>query len=62
MKNSTPVFVIDDDDAVRALRLLFKSYGLDAVMHASADEFLAGYDILATRLPGARRAHARESG
>ena len=61
MKNGTPtVFVIDDDDAVRSsLRLLFKSYGLDAVMHASADEFLAGYDIsrpgclvLDVRMPG----------
>ena len=61
MKNGTPtVFVIDDDDAVRSsLRLLFKSYGLDAVMHASADEFLAGYDIsrpgclvLDIRMPG----------
>src|SRR5690606_10876723 len=61
MKNGTPtVFVVDDDDAVRSsLRLLFKSYGLDAVMHASADEFLAGYDIsrpgclvLDVRMPG----------
>lgn len=61
MKNGTPtVFVVDDDDAVRSsLRLLFKSYGLDAVMHASADEFLASYDIsrpgclvLDVRMPG----------
>lgn len=61
MKIGTPtVFVIDDDDAVRSsLRLLFKSYGLDAVMHASADDFLAGYDIarpgclvLDVRMPG----------
>lgn len=46
MKNGTPtVFIVDDDDAVRSsLRLLFKSYGLDAVLHSSADEFLAGYD------------------
>lgn len=54
------VFVIDDDDAVRSsLRLLFKSYGLDAVLAASADEFLAGYDVgrpgcvvLDVRMPG----------
>ncbi|GMU68050.1 MAG: DNA-binding response regulator [Steroidobacteraceae bacterium] len=61
MKNGTPtVFVVDDDDAVRSsLRLLFKSYGLDAVLAASADEFLAGYDVehpgcvvLDVRMPG----------
>ncbi len=61
MKNGNPtVFVIDDDDAVRSsLRLLFKSYGLEAVLHASADEFLATYDIsrpgcvvLDVRMPG----------
>lgn len=61
MKNGTPtVFVIDDDDAVRSsLRLLFKSYGLEAAMHASADEFLASYDlarpgclVLDVRMPG----------
>ncbi|MBV6422645.1 MAG: Transcriptional regulatory protein FixJ [Steroidobacteraceae bacterium] len=61
MKNGTPtVFVIDDDDAVRSsLRLLFKSYGLEAVLHASADEFLASYDltrpgcvVLDVRMPG----------
>ena len=61
MKNGTPtVFVIDDDDAVRSsLRLLFKSWGLDAVLAASADEFLAGYDVerpgcivLDVRMPG----------
>lgn len=61
MKNGTPtVFVVDDDDAVRSsLRLLFKSWGLDAVLAASADEFLAGYDVehpgcvvLDVRMPG----------
>lgn len=61
MKNETPtVFVIDDDDAVRgSLRLLLKSYGLDAQLCASAEEFLANHDpdrpgciVLDVRMPG----------
>jgi FixJ family two-component response regulator len=61
MKNETPtVFVIDDDDAVRSsLRLLLKSYGLDAQLCASAEEFLANHDpdrpgciLLDVRMPG----------
>ncbi len=44
------VFVVDDDEAVRAsLRLLLKSVGLPATAYSSAQEFLAGYD---PRLPG----------
>jgi len=61
MKNETPtVFVIDDDDAVRSsLRLLLKSYGLEAQLCASAEEFLASHDpdrpgcmVLDVRMPG----------
>lgn len=54
------VFVVDDDEAVRnSLRLLLKSLGMQAVMHGSAEEFLAGYDpeqpgciVLDVRMPG----------
>jgi FixJ family two-component response regulator len=54
------VFIVDDDDAVRAaLRLLMRSAGLQARGFASADEFLAGYDarqpgclVLDVRMPG----------
>jgi len=61
MKNETPtVFVIDDDEAVRSsLRLLLKSYGLEAQPCASAEEFLASHDadrpgcmVLDVRMPG----------
>jgi FixJ family two-component response regulator len=54
------VFVVDDDDAVRsALRLLIRSVSLPVKAFASADEFLAGYDVqqpgclvLDVRMPG----------
>lgn len=54
------VFVIDDDEAVRAsLRLLLKSVGLPATAYCSAQEFLSGYDprhpgcvVLDVRMPG----------
>jgi len=54
------VFVIDDDEAVRAsLRLLLKSVGLPATAYCSAPEFLSGYDarhpgcvVLDVRMPG----------
>lgn len=54
------VFVVDDDEAVRnSLRLLLKSLGMAAVAHASAEDFLAGYDdeqpgciVLDVRMPG----------
>jgi FixJ family two-component response regulator len=54
------VFVVDDDEAVRnSLRLLLKSLGMPAVVHGSAEEFLAGYDdeqpgciVLDVRMPG----------
>ena len=54
------VFVVDDDEAVRAsLRLLLKSVGLPAVAHSSAQEFLASYEprhpgcvVLDVRMPG----------
>ena len=54
------VFVIDDDDAVRAsLKSLFKSVGLYVELFASADEFLkterpdaASCLVLDVRLPG----------
>ena len=56
----SPVFVVDDDDAVRAsLRLLLKSVGLPVETYASAQEFLGGYDpdragalVLDIRMPG----------
>jgi FixJ family two-component response regulator len=54
------VHIVDDDEAVRnALRLLIRSVGLQAQAHASAQEFLAGYDtrhpgclVLDVRMPG----------
>lgn len=54
------VFVVDDDEAVRAsLRLLLKSLGIRAITNSSAAEFLAEYDpehpgciILDVRMPG----------
>ena len=54
------VFVIDDDDAVRAsLKNLFKSVGLYVELFGSADEFLksqrpdaASCLVLDVRLPG----------
>ncbi|MGH8865236.1 MAG: response regulator transcription factor [Burkholderiales bacterium] len=57
---TSTVFVVDDDEAVRAsLRLLLKSLGMPAVTYGSAAEFLAQYDpeqpgciILDVRMPG----------
>ena len=54
------VFVIDDDDAVRAsLKSLFQSVGLNVELFGSADEFLksqrpdaASCLVLDVRLPG----------
>lgn len=54
------VYIVDDDEAVRAsLRLLLKSVGIAAQAFASAQEFLACYDaskpgclILDIRMPG----------
>jgi two-component system response regulator FixJ len=39
------VFIVDDDEAVRAsLKLLLKTLGLPALAYASAQEFLAAFD------------------
>ena len=54
------VFIVDDDEAVRAsLRLLLKSVGIAAQAFGSAQEFLASYDparpgclVLDIRMPG----------
>jgi two-component system response regulator FixJ len=54
------VFIVDDDEAVRAsLRLLLKSVGIAAQVFGSAQEFLASYDparpgclVLDIRMPG----------
>ena len=54
------VFVVDDDEAVRAsLKLLLKTLGLPAQTYASAHEFLATFDarrdgclVLDIRMPG----------
>ena len=54
------VFVVDDDDAVRnSLRMLLKSAGVHAEAAASAQEFLASYEVthpgclvLDVRMPG----------
>jgi FixJ family two-component response regulator len=54
------VYIVDDDDAVRgSLRLLIRSVGLPAQVHASAQEFLSAYDpqdpgclLLDVRMPG----------
>jgi two-component system response regulator FixJ len=61
MKDRAPiVYIVDDDDAIRAaLRLLLKSVGLAATPLPSAQEFLASYHpqqpgclILDVRMPG----------
>jgi two-component system response regulator FixJ len=61
MKDRAPiVYIVDDDDAIRAaLRLLLKSVGLAATPLSSAQEFLASYQpqqpgclILDVRMPG----------
>jgi two-component system response regulator FixJ len=57
---ASTVFIVDDDEAVRAsLRLLLKSVGIAAQAFGSAQEFLAGYDparpgclVLDIRMPG----------
>jgi two-component system response regulator FixJ len=54
------VFIVDDDEAVRAsLKLLLKTLGLPAQTYASAQEFLATFDerrggclVLDIRMPG----------
>jgi FixJ family two-component response regulator len=56
----TTIHIVDDDEAVRSsLRLLIRSVGLQAQAHASAHDFLAGYDrrqpgclVLDVRMPG----------
>jgi FixJ family two-component response regulator len=61
MKERQPtVFVVDDDDGVRAsIRLLLKSIGFTATPMSSAQEFLAAFDpaqpgclVLDIRMPG----------
>ena len=61
MKDRAPiVYIVDDDDAIRAaLRLLLKSIGLAATTLSSAQEFLTSYSpqqpgclILDVRMPG----------
>jgi FixJ family two-component response regulator len=61
MKERQPtVFIVDDDDGVRAsIRLLLKSIGFTATPMASAQEFLAAFDpaqpgclVLDIRMPG----------
>jgi FixJ family two-component response regulator len=54
------VMVVDDDSGVRnAMRILLKSVGLESVLYASAQEFLAAYQpsqsgclLLDIRMPG----------
>jgi FixJ family two-component response regulator len=54
------VHIVDDDDAVRkSLQLLFRTVGIDAVAHASGDDFLDQFDdsvegciLLDIRMPG----------
>jgi FixJ family two-component response regulator len=60
LEREPTVFVVDDDEAVRAsLHLLLKSLGIRAITHGSAAEFLAEYEpehpgciILDVRMPG----------
>jgi len=61
MKEPVPtVFIVDDDDGVRAsVRILLKSVGLPATPFSSAQEFLASYPpsqpgclVLDIRMPG----------
>jgi FixJ family two-component response regulator len=61
MKERAPiVFIVDDDEAVRAsLKLLLKSVGIGATALGSAQEFLASHDatqpgclLLDVRMPG----------
>jgi FixJ family two-component response regulator len=58
--NDAIVMVVDDDAGVRnAMRALLKSVGLNCQLHASAQDFLAGYKpsqpgclVLDIRMPG----------
>jgi len=60
MTPAAKVYVVDDDPAVGdSLRFLLKSVGLEAVVFASAEQFLAHYDpersgclVLDVRMPG----------
>ena len=61
MKNDIPtVMVVDDDSGVRnAMRVLFKTVGLNSMLFASAQEFLDSYEpsqlgclVLDIRMPG----------
>ena len=45
MTNETPIFVVDDDDAVReSLKALLETEGLSVETYASGQEFLDAYD------------------
>ena len=45
MTNETPIFVVDDDDAVRdSLKALLETGGLSVETYASGQEFLDAYD------------------
>ncbi len=45
MSNETPIFVVDDDDAVReSLKALLETEGLSVETYASGQEFLDAYD------------------
>ncbi len=45
MTNETPIFVVDDDDAVRdSLKTLLETEGLGVETYASGQEFLDAYD------------------
>lgn len=60
IKSKPAVYIVDDDDAIRkALKLLMKSAGLEAEVHASAKSFLDSYEgcvcgclLLDVRMPG----------
>jgi two-component system response regulator FixJ len=60
MSKPPTVFVVDDDQAMRdSLRFLIESIGLEVKCHASAEDFLVGYDaslpgciVLDVRMPG----------
>ncbi len=45
MTNETPIFVVDDDDAVRdSLKALLETEGLSVETYVSGQEFLDAYD------------------
>jgi len=60
MTKKPVIMVVDDDSGVRnAMRILLKSVGLESVLYASAQEFLAAYQptqpgclVLDIRMPG----------